>query len=98
MLLFCCYVIEKSQTQPDVVLSENDSGRFESRFVTVHINETPSIMLSGMQNSQLGIWVAHGEGRHCCRHFNRCWRTHHSTFVHTNSDKFFSLPVATKKD
>jgi len=41
----------------------NRSGRFESRFTTVKILESPSIMLRGMEGSTLGIWVAHGEGR-----------------------------------
>jgi len=40
----------------------NKSGRFESRFSTVKILKGPSIMLDGMENSVLGIWVAHGEG------------------------------------
>ena len=41
----------------------NVSGRFESRFVSVKIFPSPSIMLKGMEGSMLGIWVAHGEGR-----------------------------------
>ncbi|UCD46407.1 MAG: phosphoribosylformylglycinamidine synthase [Deltaproteobacteria bacterium] len=41
----------------------NLSGRFESRFSTVRIFPSPSIMLEGMAGSTLGIWVAHGEGR-----------------------------------
>jgi len=40
----------------------NKSGRFESRFSTVKVLKGPSIMLAGMENSVLGIWVAHGEG------------------------------------
>jgi phosphoribosylformylglycinamidine synthase len=40
----------------------NESGRFESRFVSLRIMESPSIMLRGMENSVIGIWVAHGEG------------------------------------
>lgn len=40
----------------------NKSGRFESRFSTVKILRSPSIMLASMENSVLGIWVAHGEG------------------------------------
>ena len=40
----------------------NQSGRFESRFTTVKILKSPSVMLKGMENSVLGIWVAHGEG------------------------------------
>jgi phosphoribosylformylglycinamidine synthase len=42
---------------------QNTSGRFESRFSTVTVLESPSIMLKGMEGSVLGIWVAHGEGR-----------------------------------
>jgi phosphoribosylformylglycinamidine synthase len=41
----------------------NASGRFESRFSTVQIQESPAIMLEGMEGATLGIWVAHGEGR-----------------------------------
>ena len=42
----------------------NDSGRFESRWTTVGIEEnTPAVMLQGMQGSRIGIWVAHGEGK-----------------------------------
>lgn len=40
----------------------NSSGRFESRFSTVRILKSPAIMLSNMENSVLGLWVAHGEG------------------------------------
>nr|XP_033800859.1 phosphoribosylformylglycinamidine synthase isoform X1 [Geotrypetes seraphini] len=45
-----------------VLLSHNLSGRFESRFVTVGVQESPSILLQGMAGSTLGVWVAHGEG------------------------------------
>lgn len=41
----------------------NRSGRFESRWVTVKVLDSPAIMLSGMTGSTLGVWVAHGEGR-----------------------------------
>jgi phosphoribosylformylglycinamidine synthase len=41
----------------------NTSGRFESRWATVHIVGSPAIMLRGMEGSTLGIWVDHGEGR-----------------------------------
>ncbi len=45
------------------VFVENLSQRFESRLVTVCIEESPSIMLQSMAGSTLGVWVAHGEGR-----------------------------------
>ncbi len=41
----------------------NKSGRFESRFSSVKIIKSNSIILQGMEDSILGIWVAHGEGR-----------------------------------
>jgi len=44
----------------------NTSGRFESRWVTVKIRKSPSIMLKGMEDSVLGIWVAHREGHLYC--------------------------------
>jgi phosphoribosylformylglycinamidine synthase len=47
--------------QPLFVL--NKSGRFESRWSSVRIAPSPSIMLKEMAGSVLGIWVAHGEGR-----------------------------------
>lgn len=46
-----------------MVLTHNKSGRFESRFVSVGIQESPSVWLKGMEGSALGVWVAHGEGR-----------------------------------
>ena len=46
---------------------ENASSRYESRFISVLIQESPSVMLKGMAGSSLGVWVAHGEGQ---AHFN----------------------------
>jgi phosphoribosylformylglycinamidine synthase len=51
----------ETQVQPRFI--QNSSGRFESRFATVRILESPSIMLRGMDGARLGVWVAHGEGR-----------------------------------
>jgi phosphoribosylformylglycinamidine synthase len=41
----------------------NRSGRFESRWTQVKILPSPSVLLTGMEESTLGVWVAHGEGR-----------------------------------
>ncbi|KAI0496230.1 hypothetical protein KFK09_022541 [Dendrobium nobile] len=41
----------------------NESGRFECRFTSVLIEDSPAIMLKGMEGSTLGVWAAHGEGR-----------------------------------
>ena len=49
------------ESQPRLL--ENDSGKFESRFSSVKIVESPAVMFKGMEGSSLGVWVAHGEGR-----------------------------------
>lgn len=47
---------------PDVFLDHNQSDRYESRFSTVKIEKSNSIMLKGMEGSVLGAWIAHAEG------------------------------------
>lgn len=41
----------------------NESGRFECRFTSVTIKDSPALMFKGMEGSTLGVWAAHGEGR-----------------------------------
>jgi len=43
----------------------NDSRRFESRFTTVRVEKSAAsaVWFQGMEGSQLGVWVAHGEGK-----------------------------------
>ena len=57
--------LETSATNEEqgVHLTHNASQRFESRFCSVRIEDSSSIMLKGMAGSVLGIWVAHGEGK-----------------------------------
>jgi len=45
------------------VFNRNMSEQFEARLVMVEILNSPSILLTGMQGSQVPIVVAHGEGR-----------------------------------
>lgn len=44
-------------------LHHNSSHKFESGFLNVRIPENKSVMLGNMSGMELGIWVAHGEGR-----------------------------------
>lgn len=44
-------------------MQHNDSYKYESAFVGVSIQKSPSILLKTLENSSLGIWVAHGEGK-----------------------------------
>ena len=41
----------------------NKSHKFESGFIRLKIMENNSVMLGNMTEMELGIWVAHGEGR-----------------------------------
>ncbi|RUR36937.1 phosphoribosylformylglycinamidine synthase [Vreelandella populi] len=41
----------------------NESEQFEARVAMLRVEKTPSILLAGMEGSQLPIAVAHGEGR-----------------------------------
>jgi len=44
-------------------LEHNASHKFESAFLGVKILPNNSVMLSSLEGMELGIWVAHGEGR-----------------------------------
>jgi len=44
-------------------LQHNDSHKFESEFTSVTVESSPAILLSSLQGSKLGIWIAHGEGK-----------------------------------
>lgn len=44
-------------------MHHNGSGKFESTFITITIPENNSVMLTSYAGAQLGVWLAHGEGR-----------------------------------
>lgn len=44
-------------------MHHNAGGKFESAFVSVDIAANNTIMFQSLSNSQLGIWLAHGEGK-----------------------------------
>ncbi len=46
-----------------IKMQHNASGKFESCFVGLDVEKSPSIMLEGLTDMQMGVWVAHGEGR-----------------------------------
>jgi phosphoribosylformylglycinamidine synthase len=41
----------------------NDSGKHESHFSSVKIQENNSVMLSNLAGCTLGVWISHGEGK-----------------------------------
>jgi phosphoribosylformylglycinamidine synthase len=44
-------------------LTYNDSGKHESAFTSVKIQENNSVMLSSLAGTELGVWISHGEGK-----------------------------------
>lgn len=44
-------------------MRHNISHKYESAFVGVTIEKSPSVLLKSLEGCKLGIWVAHGEGR-----------------------------------
>lgn len=56
----------------------NDTGKFESGFVSVHVRETQSVVMKPLEGTRLGVWIAHGEGKfrfpHLEEHYNICMK------------------------
>lgn len=49
---------------PPIELVKNDSEIFESRFVSVDVDDNShTILFEGLEGSTLGVWVAHAEGK-----------------------------------
>jgi phosphoribosylformylglycinamidine synthase len=44
-------------------MTYNDSGKHESAFTSVKIQENNSVMLSSLAGTTLGVWISHGEGK-----------------------------------
>jgi phosphoribosylformylglycinamidine synthase len=63
----CQLMVELGLVYPDheekPKLQFNASHKFESGFLAVKIPDNNSVMLGNLSGMELGIWVAHGEGR-----------------------------------
>ncbi|HEY5826121.1 MAG TPA: phosphoribosylformylglycinamidine synthase [Cyclobacteriaceae bacterium] len=44
-------------------MHHNGSGKFECTFINVTIPKNNSVMLKSYEGTQLGVWLAHGEGK-----------------------------------
>ena len=63
----CQLMIELDLVVPEhdqsPAMAHNESGKFESAFLGVQIQKSNSVMLGSLEGMDLGIWVAHGEGK-----------------------------------
>jgi phosphoribosylformylglycinamidine synthase len=50
-------------TKNPKAMLHNDSGKFESNYLSVNIPKNNSVMLNSLSDSKLGIFIAHGEGK-----------------------------------
>ncbi|KAI6206601.1 Formylglycinamide ribonucleotide amidotransferase [Aphelenchoides besseyi] len=50
-----------------ISMIENDCQRFHSGFTSVRIEQSTAVMLQGMEDSVLGVWSSHGEGKFAYR-------------------------------
>lgn len=56
-------LVTPQEKQSHVKMLHNNSHKYESGFVGVTIEDSPSVLLESLKGSKLGIWVAHGEGK-----------------------------------
>ncbi|TMM53727.1 phosphoribosylformylglycinamidine synthase [Maribacter algarum] len=49
-------------------MTYNDSGKHESNFTSVKVQENNSVMLSSLAGTTLGVWISHGEGKFSLPH------------------------------
>jgi len=54
-------VVPEHSQSPSML--HNESGKFESIFLGVQIPENQSVMFNSLAGMNLGVWVAHGEGK-----------------------------------
>lgn len=58
-----CQLLSKIGWIPNCKLVENKSKRFESRYVSVKVENTNNIFTKNMDDTIFGMWLAHGEGQ-----------------------------------
>ncbi len=63
----CQLMIELNLVVPEhdelPTMARNESGKFESSFLGVRVQKNGSVMLGSLEEMNLGVWVAHGEGK-----------------------------------
>lgn len=49
-----------------VTLTNNDSGHFECRWITMRVEKSPCVLTRGLEGQEITLPVAHGEGKFFC--------------------------------
>ncbi|RDY61212.1 phosphoribosylformylglycinamidine synthase [Flagellimonas nanhaiensis] len=69
-------------------MTYNDSGKHESNFTSVKIQENNSVMLSNMAGTTLGVWISNGEGKFSLPH----GEDHYNIVAHYGYDGYPASP------
>lgn len=82
-------------------MHHNGSGKFESSFINVTIPKNNSVMLSSYEGSQLGVWLAHGEGKFVLgdlSKYNVAATYSHQQYPGNPNDSEFAVAALSSKD
>ena len=83
-------------------MHHNDSKKFECQFTAVTIQKNNSIMFENFENTTLGIWAAHGEGKFVFdkkeNDYNIVGKYHKSSYPANPNGSSFNAAIVSNKD
>ena len=83
-------------------MHHNDSKKFECQFTAVTIQKNNSIMFENFENTTLGIWAAHGEGKFVFdkkeNDYNIVGKYHKSSYPANPNGSSFDAAIVSNKD
>ena len=83
-------------------MHHNDSKKFECQFTAVSINKNNSIMFNNFENTTLGIWAAHGEGKFVFEkkesQYNIVGKYHKSSYPANPNGSNFDAAIVSSQD
>jgi len=83
-------------------MHHNDSKKFECQFTAVTIQKNNSIMFDNFENTTLGIWAAHGEGKFVFdkkeNDYNIVGKYHKSSYPANPNGSSFDAAIVSSKD
>ena len=83
-------------------MHHNDSKKFECQFTAVTIQKNNSIMFENFENTTLGIWAAHGEGKFVFdkkeNDYNIVGKYHKSSYPANPNGSSFDAAIVSSKD
>ena len=83
-------------------MHHNDSKKFECQFTAVTIQKNNSIMFENFENTTLGIWAAHGEGKFVFdkkeNGYNIVGKYHKSSYPANPNGSSFDAAIVSSKD